>query len=339
MVTVETITWQNKTIPAGADFRGVRIMGLLAAWFFFLWLLLSLPPFAAGAARLPALLGFALDKGALMPLLGLMVGGFCVFHCNRQLRQGWERPIARRVFVGILLPLLAYAALALILFEAAALLGGHGLVRPWSAPLFAPLFPALMTALLGSALLPVVLYWLWTAVLDVVMAIFAIALIYHGAEYTVGFHGAPWLAALGGVADFALGAAACSLAFRGAEYFVVVRGHMVLLGWIALLGGSILGTHALFTFGFLFVLIGACLSERSAFLPFEAALLAWSRSALGIALAAPGVLLAWQAAGSPFFLGPWGTALGLALVTQILGVAFFFLAEPPLRHILRPAEA
>lgn len=339
MITVDTVIWHNKTIPARADFRGVRIMTLLAAWFFFLWLLFTLPPFAAIAARLPPLLRFALDKGALMPNLGLMAGGFCAFHCNRQLNQGWDGKRARQLYLGLVLPLLAYAALGLLLFEAASLLAGQGLARPWTAALFAPLFPALVTILLGAILLPVLLYWLWTAVLDVVMAVFAITLVYHGAEYTISFQHVPWLAALGGVADFLCGAAACSLAFRGAEYFVVVRGHMILIGAIALLGGSILGTHALFTLGFLFVLIGACLSERSSFLPGEAALLAWSRSALGIALATPGVLLAWQAAGGPLFLGAWGTALGLALVTQILGAALFFLAEPPLRHILRPAQA
>jgi len=339
MVTIETITWQNKTVAAKADFRGVRLMGLFAAWAFFFGLLFLLPPFAAAAAKAPPLLRAVIGKGLLMPDLGLMVAGFCAFHFNRQLRHGWDGAVAWRLMLHRLLPVLAYTLLALLLFEVASILGGREFARPWAAPLFAPLFPAVMTAVVCALLLPLMAYWFWTAVMDVVLAIFVITWVYYGAQFTIGFHGLPWMNLLAGLVDFLCGAAACSLVFRGAEYFVVVRGHMMLIGLIALIAGSILETASLLTLGLLLMLAGAALSERTSFLPGEAALLAWSRSAPGIALLAPAVLLAWESWGSHAGLPLWLAAAGLALVTQIFGAAAFLLVEPPLRPVFQPGKA
>jgi len=86
-------------------------------------------------------------------------------------------------------------------------------------------------------------------------------------------------------------------------------------------------------------MVGTALGERSGFLPGEALLLAWSRTALGVALVAPSVLLAWQGWGSHAAMPLWVAAIGLAVVIQILGSALFLLAEPPLRQILRPSAA
>jgi hypothetical protein len=339
MVDIQTISWQNKTIAAAADFRGVLGMGLLAAWFYALWLLFTLPPFAGIAAHLPVLLRSVLAKGGSMPAFGMIAAGFCAFHFCRSLRLEWDGTVARRLHMRLVLPLLAYGLLALLLFEAASLLAGQGLVRPWAAPLFAIPFQIMATVIVGAAFLPLLLFWFWTAVVDVVMTIVILSWVYHGFEFTIGFHGVTWIGAAQFVVDFLGGAAMCSLIFRNVEYLAIVRGHMILLGWIALLGGSILAGPALFYLGFLMVLVGTALSERTDFLPGEAFLLAWSRTALGIALVAPGVLLAWQGWGNHASMPLWLAAIGLAVVIQILGSALFLLAEPPLRQILRPSAA
>lgn len=339
MVDIGTVTWQNKTIPAGADFRGVLGMGLIAAWFYALWLLFTLPPFAGIESHLPVLLRAVLAKGAAMPAFGMIAAGFCTFHFCRSLRYEWDGAVARRLYLRLVLPLLAYGLLALLLFEAASLLGGHGLVRPWAAPLFATAFQVMVTIIIGAALLPLMVFWFWTAVVDVVMTLMILTWVYWGFDFSIGFHGVPWLGAPRYAVDFLSGAATCSLIFRNAEYLVIVRGHMILIGWIALIGGSILAGPALLYLGFVMVLVGTALSERTAFLPGEPLLLAWSHTALGIALVAPAVLLAWQGWGSQAGLPLWLVVIGLAVVIQILGSALFLVAEPPLRQFLRPSPA
>lgn len=339
MVDIHTVSWQNKSIPAAADFRGVLAMGLLAAWFYALWLLFTLPAFAATKAHLPLLLRFAVAKGASMPAFGMIVAGFCAFHFCRDLRLGWDGAIARGLYLRLVLPLLAYGLVALLLFEAASLLAGQGLVRPWAAPLFALPFQIMATVILGAAFLPALLFWLWTAIVDIPLTLMILTWVYDGFDFTIGFHGVPWIGAARYVVDFLCGAATCALIFRNVEYLVIVRGHMVLIGWIGLVGGAIMGGPGLLYLGFLMVLVGTALSERAGFLPGEIFLLAWSRTALGVALVAPSVLLAWQGWGSHAAM-PLGLAvIGLAVVIQILGAAVFLLAEPPLRQILRPSAA
>lgn len=339
MVDIQTVSWQNKTIAAAMDFRGVLAMGLIAAWFYVLWRLLSLPAFAAPVAQLPVLLRFALAKGASMPAFGVIVAGFCAFHFCRDLRLGWDGAIARRLYLRLVLPLLAYGLVALLLFEAASLLAGQGVVRPWAAPLFALPFQMMATFIVGMAFLPLLLFWFWTAVVDIVLTIMILTWVYYGFDFTIGFHHLPWMGAVRYVVDFLCGAATCSLIFRNAEYLVIVRGHMILLGWMVLLGGAIMAGPGLLYLGFLMVLVGTALSERSGFLPGEEILLAWSRTALGVALVAPAVLLAWQGWGSHPGMPLWAAAAGLAVVIQILGAALFLIAEPPLRQILRPSAA
>lgn len=339
MVDIHTVTWQNKTIAAKTDFRGVLAMGLLVAWFYVLWLLFTLPAFAAAKAHMPVLLRFVLAKGATMPAFGAIVAGFCAFHFCRDLRLGWDGAIARQLYLRLVLPLLAYGLVALLLFQAASLLAGQGLVRPWAAPLFALPFQIMATFILGAALLPLLLFWLWTAIVDIALSIMVLTWIYYGFDFTIGFHSVPWIGAARYVVDFLSGAATCSLIFRGAEYLVIVRGHMILIGWIGLVVGAILAGPALLYLGFTMVLAGTALGERSSFLPGEEILLGLSRTALGIVLVAPAVLLAWQGWGNHASMPLWLAALGLAVVIQILGAALFLLAEPPLRQILRPSAA
>jgi hypothetical protein len=336
MAEAAVVRWQNKSIPAQSDFRGVLVMGLLAAWFFFLWQLFSLPPFAAEQAKLPPLLQFALAKGLYMPDFGMILAGFCAFHFRRELRDEWNSRVARRLYLRVLLPLFAYLILALILFEVVHLLGpDRNVVVPWQDHLLGIEFRVVATAAIAVILLPPFLYWMWTSIPDFGWAGIALCFTYYGMTFHLHTHRLLWMWPPTAIVDFVFGVVICSSLFRGVEYLVAVRGPAIILGWVALLAGTIVDGPTLFFLGFIMIVGGASLSERSWFVPGEQGLLLWSRTAFAIALVQPAVLTAWAFWGSPPPRSPWLAGLGLATVTQILAVLLFLAAEPPARRLLR----
>lgn len=336
MPDAEIMRWQNKTISADSDFRGVLILGLLVAWFFFFWQLCSLAPFAAAVARLPPLLRFALHKGIYMPDFGLMIAGFCVFHFLRELRIEWEFSVARRIYFRLFLPLLAYSVLALILFEAVHLVSPlHSLVLPWRDPLMEIQFRVVVPILIALVILPSFLYWMWVSVPDFGWAGIAICFTYYGMTFHLGTHHVAWMWSPTAIVDFSFGLILCSSLFRAVEFLVAVRGPAILLGWLALVAGSILDGPTLFFVGFIMILGGASLSERSWFIIGERGLMLWSRTALAIFMVQPAVLAAWALWGGKLTASGLVIGLTLAVVTQILAVLLFLVVEPPARRLLR----
>jgi hypothetical protein len=294
MVSAGEVAWQNKTIPRSSDFRGVLIMGLLAAWFFFVWQLLSLPPFAAFTAGLPPLLSSALAKGQYMPDFGMILAGFAAFHFRRELQKAWDTRIALQIYLAAVLPLIAYLALAVALLEAVHFAGpAHAFEWPWQDRLMQVQFCVLATAIVFACLWPLLLYWLWTAILDIGLAGVVLGLIYYGMDFTLGWHKHLSMLPATALVDFLMGVCLCTTLFRAIEYLAPVRGVMIILGWVAMVAASILVSPVLFFLGFLMAVSGTALSERGWFLPGEGALLLWSRTALGFFVAQPAVFAAF----------------------------------------------
>jgi hypothetical protein len=338
MAGASELRWQNKSIPPGSAFRGVFAMGLLAAWFYFLWQLCALPPFAASAAKLPPLLRFALAKGQYMPDFGMIVAGFVTFHVHRELRLEWQPAVARRLTLSVGLTLVAYLILAVLLLEAVSYTGpSHAFVLPWQNRLIAVQFLVVTTAAIGAIALPLFLFWMWTCIPDVCLAGIAIAFGYYGLTFTVGTHHLLWMWPLTALVDFLLGVALCSSLFRGVEYLVAVRGPAMIFGWFALLGGSIIDGPAVFFLGFVMILGCSALSERSWRLLGEDSLLLWSRTALAIILVQPAVFTAWTIWGAHLPLGGLGAGLALAVATQILATVLTLAVSQPARR-LAPAQ-
>jgi hypothetical protein len=325
--------WQNKSISASSDLRGVFVMGLLAAWFYFLWQLCAVPPFAAAAANLPPLLRFALAKGQYMPDFGMLVAGFAAFHVHRELRLDWKRSVAIRLYRAVVLPLVAYLVIAVLLLEAVRQTGsGHAFVLPWQDPLIAVQFRVVATAAIFAVVLPALLFWMWTCIPDVCWAAIAIAIGYYGLTFQIGTHRVIWMWSPTALVDFTLGVALCSSVFRAVEYLAPVRGAAIIFGWLALLGGSIIDGPALFFLGFVMVLAGTAISERPWRVPGEGVLLLWSRTALAIVLVQPAVLAAWIIWGSHMPRGGLAAALTLALATQILATLLTLVVTQPARR-------
>jgi hypothetical protein len=338
MPQMNELRWQNKSIPASSDLRGVLAMGLLAAWFYFVWQLVSLPPFAASLARLPPLLRFALEKGQYMPDFGMIIAGMMAFHCNRQLWRVWDGRIAIRVYLAVVVPLLAYLGLAVLLLEAVHFASpAHSLVLPWQDRLMGVQFRVVGTAAVCAAVLPLFLYWLWTAVPDFCWACIALCFGYYGLTFHIHTHRLIWMWPPTALVDFILGGTLCASLFRAVEYLSAVRGPTIILGWLALLAGSILNGPSIFFLGFIMVVAGTAISERTAFLPGEGLLLLWSRTALAIILVQPAVLTAWLLWGSHMPYSGLSLVLGLAAATQILALLLTVIVDQPARR-LTPAQ-
>ncbi|WP_419758379.1 hypothetical protein [Acidisoma sp.] len=334
MVSAGEIAWQNKTIPGASDFRGVLVMGLLAAWFYFVWQFLSLPPLAAFKAGLPPLLRFALAKGQYMPDFGMIVAGCAAFHFRRELRREWERPVAIQVYFAAVVPLIAYLAVGVALLEAVHLAGpAHAVVLPWQDRLIEVQFLVLATAIVFAFLWPVFLYWMWTAPLDIGFTGLVLALIYTGMSLTLGWHRLAYMWPSAALADFLLGVCLCTSMFRGVVHFGPVRGPVIILGWLAMLVCSILAGAGLFFLGFIMIVAGGTLGERPWFLPGERALLLWSRTALAITVVQPAVFDAWLIWGQSSSGVGWLTFLALAAAAQLLAVALYLVIEMPARRL------
>ena len=334
MVSAGELAWQNKTIPRTSDFRGVLVLGLLAAWFYFVWRLLSLPAFSPVLDGLPPLLRFALAKGMYMPDFGMIIAGFAAFHFRRELRMEWEQPIALQVYLSAVVPLIAYLAVGVALLEAVHLAGpAHALVRPWQDPQMAVPFVVLATAIVFAFLWPFLLYWMWTAPLDVGAAGTVLALIFSGANFTLGWHRLLYMWPPTALFDFLLGVCLCTSMFRGVVHFAPVRGAMALLGWLCMLACSILAGPGLFFLGFLMVISGGALSERSWFLPGERALLIWSRTALALVVVQPALLSAWVIWGRQQTGAGWLAFLGLAAAAQLLAIVLSLVIEMPAKRL------
>jgi hypothetical protein len=340
MVQASDVAWQNRTIPRSSDLRGVLILGLCAAWFYFVWQLLSLPPFAALKAGLPPLLSSALAKGQYMPDFGMIVAGVAAFHFRRELRKDWDLRIALQIYLAAILPLAAYLALGVALLEAVHVAGpAHAFEWPWQDRLMGVQFRVLATAIIVACLWPPLLYLLWTAVLDVGLTGLILALIYFGMNFTLGWHNHLSLWPMTALFGFLMGVCLCTTMFRAVGYFAPVRGAMIILGWVSMAAASILVGPGMFFLGFLMVLGGSAISERSSFLPGESTLLLWSRTALGIVVVQPAVLAAWLIWGQPVTGIGWVAFLAAGGAVQILASLVFLIVAMPARRLLPVAPA
>ena len=334
MVTSAEIAWQNKTIPGSSDLRGVLILGLLAAWFFCVWQILSLPPLGAFRAGLPPLLGYALAKGVYMPDFGMIIAGFAAFHFRRELRKDWDPGVALQVYRAGVLPLLAYLIVGVALIEAVHLAGpAHALLPPWQDPLMRVQFLVLATVIVFACVWPFLLHWMWTAVLDIGLTGVVLALIYYGMEFSLGWHKSVFMWPLTTLFDFLLGVCLCTSLFRGVEYLAPVRGPMIILGWLAMVICSILSGPLMFFLGFLMIASGSALAERSWFMPGERMLLRLSRTALAIAVVQPAVFAAWMLWGRHITGSGWPAILAMALAAQLLAIVVCVVIEMPARRL------
>ncbi|MCB8879669.1 hypothetical protein ACELLULO517_05445 [Acidisoma cellulosilytica] len=342
MVDYSVVQWQNRSIIATSDFRGPLIMALPVAAFWFLWQWLSLPGLVAVQAEFPPLLRFAFDKARYMPDFGLIIAGFAAFHFQRGLKSGWDMVVARDMYLRLVLPLLAYFLLALVLFESVALLGpDHHLLFPWSDRLLSPAFWITATMVIAVVLLPPLLCLTWTSVPDICIAGIAVCFAIYGISFELGFHRYAGLWPVSAITDFILGLLICAALFRGVTFLSAVRGPAIILGWVVLLGGSILDGPGLFFLGFVMILGGMAVGERSWYLIGEKGLLAWSRTALAFALVQPAVLTAWVI-WAPSHLRPfWLATLIAAAVTQLLAVILYAIVMLPARRFFAapPAQA
>jgi hypothetical protein len=339
MADLGVVRWQNKSIAASSDFRGVLAMGLLVAWFWFVWQFLSLPALSGVVAGLPPLLRFALDKGRYMPDFGLIIAGFAAFHFQRGLRIEWDRKVAIRLYLRLLAPLAAYFILSLVLFEVVAVLAGHHAALPWADALYAPAFRIMATVVVTLVLLPPLLYLTWTSIPDVCLSGMAICVAFYGISFQMHFHHHPALWPLIALFDFCFGLCVCASLFRGVEYVAAVRGPAIVLGWLALFAGAILAGPGLFFLGFTMIVGGIAVGERSWYLVGEKGLRAWSRTALALALVQPAVLAAWSAWGPVWSGSILVTMLLLAIVTQLLACLLYLVVIPPARRLLSAALA
>jgi hypothetical protein len=328
------LAWQHKAIARESDFRGVLILGLLAAWFYFIGQFLSLPPFATAVAGLPPLLRSALAKASYMPDFGMIIIGFAAFHFRRELCVEWDWRIARRVYLLAVLPLLGYTILGVLLLEAVHLASpAHAMVLPWRDRLIAVPFRMLVTAIIFAVLWPLFLFWTWTAVLEVGVAGTFLGLVYYGATFSLGLHRHLWLSSVSALVAFILGVSLCTTLYRGVQYLAPVRGAVIIFGWLWLLGGAILSGAGMFFFGFIMVVSGSAIAERSWFMPGEKALLIWSRTAFAILVVQPAILTAWLVWGSRITGAGWAAFVAVAVITQLVAVAVLAAVEPPSRRL------
>ncbi|GAB0115602.1 hypothetical protein [Acidisoma sp. C75] len=329
------LRWQNTTVPPGARASGIFGLGLLLAWFFFVWLLSRQPGFAAASAAAPSLLRFVIDKGFYATDLGVILLAFLAFHAQRDLRLGWDGGAARRMYLRLLPPFLAYLVLSLVAFELAALFTAGHFANPWVSPVYGPLFRPMLVIVIGLALVPLAVCWAWVALLDLVYSALLVILVYYGTCFYFGAQKLAWLWSVHLPVAFLLGITCCSLFFRAGQYLSAVRGPMVLIGWFALVGGAILGGPFLFYLGFVMILAGAAMNERLEPGIAEAPLRGWGRTALGLMLATPAVLTLWDGMAGRLGLPLGAAALLLALMAQVLGLVFYLLAEPALAPLVR----
>ena len=334
MVSAVEVAWQNKAIPRSSDFRGVLIMGLLAAWFYFVWQFLSLPPFRTFQSGLSPLVASALAKGSYMPDFGMIVAGFAAFHFRRELRKDWDRGLAQRVYLSAVVPLIAYLVLGVALLEAVHLAGpAHAFVLPWQDRLIGVQFLVLATIIVFAVLWPFFLFWMWTAGVDIGVSGLTLSLIYYGMNFTLGWHRLLYMWPATALVAFVLGACLCTTLFRVVVYLEPVRGAMIIIGWMCMVICSILAGPAMFFLGFLMVVSGSALGERSWFLPGERVLLIWSRIALGIVVVQPAVFTAWLIWGQGITGSAWVALLALAVVTQLLALVLYLVIGMPTRRL------
>ncbi len=334
MVLKQVTAWQHKAIAPDSDFRGVLILGLLVVWFYVIGQFLSLPPFATTVAKLPPLLSSALSKAAYMPDFGMIILGLAAFHFRRELRAEWDVPIARRIYLLAVVPLLGYTLIGVLLLEAVHLASpAHAMIAPWRDRLMTVPLLMLATAIIFAVLWPFLLFWAWTADVEAVLACFFFGLICYGAAFSLGLHRHLWLAPVFALIDFVFGVSLCASLFRGVQFLAPVRGAIIIFGWLSLLGGTILAGAGMFFLGFLMVVSGSALSERSWFMPGERVLLIWSKTAFAILVVQPAILAGWLIWGSPLTGTGWVAFLAVAAITQLVAVAVSLAVEPPSRRL------
>ena len=200
-------------------------------------------------------------------------------------------------------------------------------------------FRVLATAIVFSCLWPLLLYWLWTAILDIGLAGVVLGLIYCGMDFTLGWHKHLAMVPVTALVDFLMGVSLCTTLFRAIEYLAPVRGAMIILGWVSMVTASILVSPVMFFLGFLMAVSGAALSERSWFLPGERALLLWSRTALGVFVVQPAVFAGWMIWRQPVSASGWGAVLAAGIAAQLLAAIVFLVVEMPARRLTPVAPA
>jgi hypothetical protein len=264
----------------------------------------------------------------------MIVAGFAGFHFRRELSREWDGRVALQAYLSAVVPLIAYLALGVIPLEAVHLAGpAHALVRPWEDRLMGVPFRVLATAIVFAALWPVFLYWMWTSILDIGITGVVLALIYYGMCFSLGWHRHLYMLPVGALFGFLLGVCLCTTLFRGVVYLAPVRGPMIILGWLAMLTCSILIGPEMFFLGFLMVVAGCALGERSWFLPGETALLALSRTALAIVVVQPALFTAWLIWGEGMTGIGWVGFLVLAVAAQLLATVLCLVIEMPARRL------
>jgi hypothetical protein len=263
------VRWQQQALAAQSDFRGVLSLGLLTAWAYFLCQALQLPAFAGLLTGADPLLLSVVAKGRVVPDLGLVVAGMAVFHFRRQFRHALDFIPARRVISQTALWLAA--SLLTVLVLAAALKFAAGLrgpaLWPWYDAWSRPQLFILGFALAYTLLLPPLLHMMWAHTAEIALSVPAISVGVYGFIFWTGIDRNGWIWALRVPVDFTLGVALTSSLFRGMKYFTVVRWHGVLIGWLTLLGGSILQTPGLFMLGFILLALCLAMGERTRLLP------------------------------------------------------------------------
>jgi hypothetical protein len=333
-VSPQYLRWQAKSIPARSDFRGVFFLGLLAAGFFFVWQIMALPPFSAMAERLGPLSKSALDKGQFMPEFGAIIAGFIAFHFRREFQVSLDSRIAVPVAVAVIGALLVPLIVSIGVQDALHLAAGQAIVPPWHDALFHIQFRVIVTVLVLTILLPYALFVMWTATPDIGWAAVVLAAILYGFTFYLHSYRLEWMWPPRILIDLVMGISLCATLFRAAEYFVAVRFTAIIIGIMALVGGSILAGPSLFFLGFLMVLSGCALSERTWSVAGEGALLGWSRTAYAFVLAQPIVLSAWLIWGGRFSLSRPLLFAALAIVTQVAAVLLYALVQRPVLAVL-----
>jgi hypothetical protein len=335
-VHLSEVRWQQLALAPHSDFRGVLSLGLLAAWAYFLCQALQLPAFSGLLNGADPLLLSVVAKGRVIHDLGLTVAGMAVFHFRRQFRHALEFVPARRVIVQTALwlaaPLLVVVLLAAGLKLAAGLRGPA--LWPWHDPWSRPQLFIMGFALAYALLLPPLLHKMWADTAEIPLSIPAISVGVYGLLFWTGIDRNGWIWALRVPLDFTLGVALASSLFRGMKYFTVVRWHGVIIGWLTLLGGSILRTPGLFMLGFILLAVCFAMGERTRHLPGEGALLAWAGTAPAIFLVQPVILLAWTLWGSHLGLAPGHGLIVAAVLTQLFAVALFLGIQRPILRML-----
>jgi hypothetical protein len=331
-VRLSEVRWQQLALAPGSDFRGVLSLGLLAAWAYFLWQALQLPAFSGLLVGADPLLLSVVAKGRVVPDLGLIVAGMTLFHFRRQFRHTLEFGPAGRVILQTALWLAVPLLVALLLAVGLKLAAGWRgpALWPWHDPWSRPQLFIIGFALAYTLLLPPLLHMLWADTAEIPLSVPPIALGIYGFMFWTGIDRNGWVWALRLPVDFTLGVALASSLFRGMKYFTVVRWHGVIIGWLTLLGGSILRTPGLFMLGFILLALCFAMGERMRRLPGEGALLAWASTAPAIFLVQPVILLAWTLWGAHLGLTAGHGLIVAAVLTQLLAAALFLGIQRPI---------